>query len=375
MQEIPLDYKCGRKYRSEFYRLVTDAVDVAAGPTDSAGRSRNILCELGETVKVEYERDAGCKVERTMRIGRPRTENNNWDTTQSRHDVREIKLAFKVFSQVGTTALSAAVDAVVTTIPVTNAADAHPTGSILIGSEVIEYTGVNAASGGGWEFTGCTRGAEGTTAAAHMNPNPVLYSRRTGSITQAELDDDIARIDERMAQSTIRIKRPISIDFGPNSYGYPCPGLWLRGSAAFDAEPVFIPNPPTDFYSAAIPFTSGDADAVSLLYLGVGTGIGSLAQAFPAVRNQSGNSALSNWVAVDSVASRTDQFTMPHELMHILLDAPHRRGEPTTALFYETSTGPGVTGTKRIGPYPDAASAGVGNDDTHTIRNVTENLP
>ena len=34
-----------------------------------------------------------------------------------------------------------------------------------------------------------------------------------------------------------------------------------------------------------------------------------------------------------------------------------------------------VGGTKRIGPYPQAATAGVGNGDTTTIRGNAENLP
>ena len=68
-------------------------------------------------------------------------------------------------------------------------------------------------------------------------------------------------------------------------------------------------------------------------------------------------------------------LSLAHEIMHILLNAEHRLGEPNTALFKVTSVNTDVAGTKRIGPYPDAATAGVGNSDTATIRSVAEALP
>lgn len=54
------------------------------------------------------------------------------------------------------------IDNAVTTIPVTNSSGFTATGAILIGSEYITYTS-NSAN----QFTGCVRGADGTTAAAH----------------------------------------------------------------------------------------------------------------------------------------------------------------------------------------------------------------
>ncbi len=64
--------------------------------------------------------------------------------------------------------------------------------------------------------------------------------------------------------------------------------------------------------------------------------------------------------------------------MHILLNHFHRVSpyDPDTALFRGgTTLSKAVGGTKRIGPYPDAASASVGNNDTHDIRQTAENLP
>ena len=58
--------------------------------------------------------------------------------------------------------LSASIDNVVTTIPLVSAAGFPPTGLLLIDSELITYTGISTN-----DFTGCTRGVDGTTAVAH----------------------------------------------------------------------------------------------------------------------------------------------------------------------------------------------------------------
>src|SRR5262249_18023307 len=71
-----------------------------------------------------------------------------------------------------------------------------------------------------------------------------------------------------------------------------------------------------------------------------------------------------------------EPYVLPHELMHILLNAGHRRGEPNTALFnVRPEQGADVDAAKRIGPYPDAAAAQVGNDDTFIIRRAALKLP
>jgi len=65
------------------------------------------------------------------------------------------------------------IDNVVTTIPVDSTTGFATTGTILIGSELITYSGKTATT-----FTGATRGAEGTTAAAHAD-NAVVYDAST----------------------------------------------------------------------------------------------------------------------------------------------------------------------------------------------------
>ena len=64
---------------------------------------------------------------------------------------------------VGTT-LSAGIDASVTTIPITSSTGFPATGTVGVGTEEITYTAV-----AGNTLTGATRGANSTTAAAHLS--------------------------------------------------------------------------------------------------------------------------------------------------------------------------------------------------------------
>jgi hypothetical protein len=74
--------------------------------------------------------------------------------------------------------LSAAVSASDTTLSLLNASSYPESGTVIIGSEQITYTGANGTS-----LTGCTRGANGTLAASHAiysavptyAPNQILY--------------------------------------------------------------------------------------------------------------------------------------------------------------------------------------------------------
>lgn len=60
--------------------------------------------------------------------------------------------------------LNGAINASVTTIPVDSTLGFPASGSILIDSEIITYSGISGNS-----FTGCTRGTGGTTAASHSD--------------------------------------------------------------------------------------------------------------------------------------------------------------------------------------------------------------
>jgi hypothetical protein len=92
------------------------------------------------------------------------------------------------FFQDGVTTLTAGINNSVTTIPVVSTANFQNTGVVLIGSELITYTGKTATS-----FTGCTRGQYNSSAAAHSNgayvgeaqaataPVPLFMSETTSS--------------------------------------------------------------------------------------------------------------------------------------------------------------------------------------------------
>lgn len=82
---------------------------------------------------------------------------------------------------VGNTILSAAIDSAVTTISVASTAPLAASGSVLIDSEIISYSGVTATT-----LTGCTRATAGSTAAAHVAATGVIqYSTVTINVTDA----------------------------------------------------------------------------------------------------------------------------------------------------------------------------------------------
>lgn len=68
------------------------------------------------------------------------------------------------FFQDGVTTLTANINNSVTTIAVASTANFPNAGAVLIGSEIISYTGKTATS-----FTGCTRGQYSSTAASHLS--------------------------------------------------------------------------------------------------------------------------------------------------------------------------------------------------------------
>lgn len=67
-----------------------------------------------------------------------------------------------------TTALTANVTNTATTLNVTSTTGFSNTGSVIIQSEIIQYTGITATS-----FTGCTRGSYGSNQSTHASGTPV----------------------------------------------------------------------------------------------------------------------------------------------------------------------------------------------------------
>ena len=68
------------------------------------------------------------------------------------------------FFQDGVTTLTSNINNAVTTIPVASTTNFANAGAVIIGSEIISYTGKTATS-----FTGCTRGQYSSTAASHLS--------------------------------------------------------------------------------------------------------------------------------------------------------------------------------------------------------------
>ena len=82
---------------------------------------------------------------------------------------------------VGNTILSGALNSTATTINVASTAPLAASGSVLIGSEIISYSGVTATT-----LTGCTRATAGSTAASHAASTGVIqYSTVTINVVSA----------------------------------------------------------------------------------------------------------------------------------------------------------------------------------------------
>lgn len=354
-----LDEKSGNKFRGEFLRLVTDV------PDDAVQGTQTVRCKLGESVLFSYSR-AGetCADQRTIGIGRPPSENDN-GTDQLLHDVRELKVNVVVFSKTGTTKLNGLIDDSETTIKVDSVATAHSAGTIKIESEEITYTGKNTTTN---EFTGCTRGSG---AVGHADNTDVLYSTKTPAISRNFLTQHLRVADERFAQCAIRLRQPIPIDMGgTGDPGKALPGAMLDGFT-ISSNPHTASNL-TDDEKAVVAFKGSDADSIDTFFVeqlfdpGM-TSIGG--SAYIKSKNNTGNSLYENFVLVKGT---NVALSTPHEYMHVLLDATHGRAtpdDPSTSLF---KPGTLTTGSKRIGPYPND---GPGGNDTHDLRQTTEDLP
>ena len=80
------------------------------------------------------------------------------------NSLNQLALPQGAFFQDGVTTLTANISNSATTVPVVSTTGFQTTGSFIIGSEVITYTGKTSTS-----FTGCTRGQYGSSAASHLS--------------------------------------------------------------------------------------------------------------------------------------------------------------------------------------------------------------
>ena len=89
---------------------------------------------------------------------------DNYTAQLKLNALNQLALPQGAFFQDGVTTLSAGISNSATTIPVVDTSKFLSPGAIIIGSEIIKYTGKTLTS-----FTGCTRGQFGSSAAAHLS--------------------------------------------------------------------------------------------------------------------------------------------------------------------------------------------------------------
>jgi len=346
-----------------FLRLASDQTDADVRP------EQTVLCKLGEAAGILWKRvDETGEVQTSIDIGRPTSSENNEDN-QRRHDIRELKLNVIVFSQPGVGTLKADITANQQTIKTdaTTIGTVRPSGTMRIDNELIEYTAINDTTN---EFTNCTRGAQGTLAAAHTDGADIKLSQGFPSVGKMAVEGDLAVVDQRFAQATIRLRSGTPIDMGgEGEFGRALPGKMLDDVTLSGLDEI---ENFTDDELAMIALKDDDVNSIDVFYVtnfsAPGATEATKAAAYPRAANKSENAACQNFIVIKS--SRGD-WTLPHEIMHILLNRIHRAGEPDTALFFHEQT----IGSKRIGPYPDAALADVGNDDAFVVRDKAETLP
>lgn len=99
------------------------------------------------------------------------------------------------------TTLNGAVDAVTTTIVLTSAAAFPASGYVTIGTEAIKYTGISTNT-----LTGVTRGADGTTAASHLNGTAVNHYAVAAHHNAPK--DEIIAVETQLAAEMAATKEP-----------------------------------------------------------------------------------------------------------------------------------------------------------------------
>jgi hypothetical protein len=200
-------------------------------------------------------------------------------------------------------------------------------------------------------------------------------------VTDATVDEFVATANERFAQAGIRLKRSqdtVEVIEPPSK-----PADSVGPAYTYDQEyqygtidPVArrLTSPSEDEIAFSL---SKDADqnTIDIFFIKrFKSSVPVRALSYYSALNATGNSAISNFVVISS--ERVQVFTMPNEIMHVLLNRDHRDFEPFDSLFYSpTSEVNMVMGTKRIGPFPQAEIYNVGNDDATVMRSTAETLP
>lgn len=197
-------------------------------------------------------------------------------------------------------------------------------------------------------------------------------------VTDAKVNELVDNANERLAQAGIRLKRSqdtVEVIDPPNKPADDVGPAYTYDQNYQDGKDPGNLTIPSEDEIAFSRSKDGDSNSIDIFFIKhFKSTVGARAISYYSSENKTGKPALSNFIVISAEA--VWPFTMPHEIMHVLLNKGHRDFEPFTALFYSpTSEFKTSDGKKRIGPYPRSATANVGNDDTTTMRSNAETLP
>lgn len=151
------------------------------------------------------------------------------------------------------TQLNGAISATATTIPVATTAGFPTSGFLVIGDETIDYTGKTDAS-----FTGCTRGASGSTPSAHANKATVVGSgsadpepSRYVSFNVLDQTWWVGRLERTTWEDRGALQLPVATD---------SQGRWFIHGVGYDAN-----GEPLVAYVESGDFDLGDGDSLMFI--------------------------------------------------------------------------------------------------------------
>lgn len=135
-------------------------------------------------------------------------------------------------ARMGSTTLTAVVDEKATELPIVDPAafrNRQTLGAALLGAEIVQYERVSAEAP--WRLLGCTRGAFGTTPAAHAAGADIGkladhdYRTLYPSVESGMMDEMADRLGRFVRENELNIMSFDGLE-GISTYGYP--GEWVR---------------------------------------------------------------------------------------------------------------------------------------------------
>lgn len=214
-----------------------------------------------------------------------------------------------------------------------------------------------------------------------VNVRVMVFQKVDGSgalATLEQVDNDVRRANERLAQSAIRLRLQ-SVYFGPAGDGIPLPtGPTLNYTDGIQSQLIGLSDEEEALHVAA-------GGAPNILTVSLVPHAGWEGKTFkredfpsayhrsifitPDARSPRAEDFFSNWT--DPTNADLAGWIWAHEIMHALTARPHEIGNeaPLTSLFHPVVFFP----SKRISPYPEAPDFMA--QDTASMRAVAEDIP